>query len=469
MQEKIKLICFDFDGVLCKLKEAHYLSLNKAIEEIAGSKFIISLDEHTNIYDGLSTLTKLKKLVKDKKLLEELIPEINKLKQKYTIQAIEEVITPNTQLQQDLKQLKSEGYLLYCCSNAIRATVEAGLKKLGIFELFDSILSNEDVKNQKPSSEIYLKAFIQAGVDPKQTLIVEDSKHGKDSAARSGAYVCDVDNETETTYDTIKRSIDFANSYSVNTKYPVRNKLVVAIPMSGAGSRFAAQPDKYPLPKPLLNVRGKTMVQMVIDNLNVDAEFVFIVQKEHCHKYNLDIILPLISPDCKIVQVDKLTEGAACSVLLAKDYINNDKHLLVANSDQFIDWNGASDFLYSMVSQNADGGILTFERENDPKWSYVKTNEKGDVVAVAEKQVISNLASIGIYYWKHGSDFVASAEEMIKYKLKVNGEYYVCPTYNILINKGKKIRTFDIDKDKFYGTGVPEDLEYFLANYKGKI
>lgn len=466
---KIKLIALDFDGVCIKLKDSHYISLNRAIEKVAGLNFIILADEHNNIYDGLSTLTKLKKLVKDKNLPENLIPEINKQKQEYTIQAIEETIKENVQLQQDLFKLKSEGYLLYCCSNAIRQTVEIGLKKLGVFELFDYIFSNENVKNQKPSSEIYLKAFIKAGIDPKEALIVEDSKHGKDAGVRSGAYVCDVDDETETTYQTIKKSIERAELEYRVAKYPVKNKLVVVLPMSGLGSRFAAVPDKYPLPKPFLNVRGKTMVQMVVDNLSLDAEFVFIVQKEHCEKYNLDIILPLISSDCKIVQVDKLTDGAACSVLLAKDYINNDKHLLVANSDQFIDWNGASDFIYSMVSQNADGGILTFERENDPKWSYVKTDLKGDVVAVAEKQVISNLASIGIYYWKHGSDYVESAEEMIKYKLKVNGEYYVCPTYSILINKGKKIRTFDIDKNKFYGTGIPEDLEYFLTNYKGKI
>jgi dTDP-glucose pyrophosphorylase len=226
--------------------------------------------------------------------------------------------------------------------------------------------------------------------------------------------------------------------------------------MAGAGSRF--EKAGYTFPKPLIEVNGKPMIQLVVENLNVEAEYVFIVQKEHYDKYNLQYLLNLISPDCKIVQVDGITEGAACTTLLAKEYIDNNDALLIANSDQFVDWN-SNEFLYSMQAGEIDAGILTFESVH-PKWSFARVNEEGLVCEVAEKKPISNKATVGIYYWKQGSDYVKYAEEMIEKDKRVNNEFYVCPVFNEAIDDGLRVKTFDIDK--MWGLGTPEDLEVFL-------
>ena len=204
------------------------------------------------------------------------------------------------------------------------------------------------------------------------------------------------------------------------------------------------------------------MIQVVVENLNIKANYIYIVQKSHREKFNLDTLLNLITPNCKIVEVDNLTEGAACTALLAKEYINNNNPLFFANSDQFVEWD-SNEFLYKMNETDADGGIVSF-RATHPKWSFARVGENGLVTEVAEKNPISDIATVGYYYWKYGSDFVKYAEQMIEKDIRVNGEFYVCPVFNQAIKDNKDIRTFDISK--MWGLGTPEDLKYFLENYK---
>ena len=234
----------------------------------------------------------------------------------------------------------------------------------------------------------------------------------------------------------------------------------VLIPMAGAGSRF--EKAGYTFPKPLIDVQGKPMIQFVVDNINVDSRHIFIVQKSHYEKYNLENTLNAIVKNCEIIQVDGITEGAACTTLLAKELINNDEPLLMANSDQFVEWD-SNKFMYSMIGDTIDAGILTFESTH-PKWSYAKLDDSGFVSEVAEKNPISNLATVGIYYWNKGSDYVKYAEQMIKKDIRVNNEFYVCPVFNEAIQDGKKVKTYDIQK--MWGLGTPEDLDVFNSNYK---
>jgi len=200
------------------------------------------------------------------------------------------------------------------------------------------------------------------------------------------------------------------------------------------------------------------MIQAIVENLNIEAQYVFIVQKKHYEKYSLQYLLNLISPNCEIVQVDGMTEGAACTTLLAEKFINNDEPLLLANSDQIVNWN-SNEFLYSMQAAEVDGGILTFESVH-PKWSFAKLGEDGFVSEVAEKKPISNKATVGIYYWAKGSDYVKYANQMIRKDKRVNNEFYVCPIFNEAIEDKKKIKIFDVEK--MWGLGTPEDLEVFL-------
>jgi len=207
----------------------------------------------------------------------------------------------------------------------------------------------------------------------------------------------------------------------------------------------------------LIEVHGKPMIQVVAENINVDARHIYVVQKSHYEKYNLKSLLNLISPGCAIVQVEGVTEGAACTTLLAKEYINNDEPLLIANSDQYIDWD-SNEFMYSMTADEIDGGILTFTATH-PKWSFAKLDQDGFVCEVAEKKPISNIATAGIYYWKKGSDYVRLAEQMITKDVRTNNEFYVCPVFNEAIEAGLKIKTYQVEK--MWGLGTPEDLDCF--------
>jgi dTDP-glucose pyrophosphorylase len=237
-------------------------------------------------------------------------------------------------------------------------------------------------------------------------------------------------------------------------------KLNVLIPMAGAGSRF--QQAGYTFPKPLIDVEGKPMIQTVVDNLNIDATYIFVVQKGHRIQYNLDTLLNLITPNCKIVEVDGITEGAACTTLLAKEHIDNDAPLVMANSDQFLEWD-SNEFMYKMIEQKVDGGIVTFKATH-PKWSFANVDEYGYVTEVAEKNPISDIATVGVYYWAKGSDYVKYAEQMIDKNIRTNNEFYTCPVFNEAITDCKKIKTFHIEK--MWGLGTPEDLNYYLKNKK---
>jgi HAD superfamily hydrolase (TIGR01509 family) len=449
----IKLVIFDLDGVLVEAKEIHYEALNKALGEYA-----ISWDEHLSIYDGLKTNQKLDMLHERKGLPKEKFKEIWNNKQKYTLEALRD-LKPNHQLQVCMDMLIAEGYKLAVCSNSIRKTILTVLSKFDIIDRFDLILSNEDIVNSKPHPEMYWKAMSKMGVLPEETLIVEDSPYGLLAAARSKAYVMRVGSPKEITYININK---YLNKEKMNSTPKWKDdKLNVLIPMAGAGSRF--EQAGYTFPKPLIDVRNKPMIQVVVDNLNIDANYIYVVQKAHRAKYNLDTLLNLITPGCKIVEVDGLTQGAACTALLAKEFIDNDAPLFFANSDQFVEWD-SNEFMYKMNETNADGGIVTFKAIH-PKWSFAKVNPlTGLVEEVAEKNPISDDATVGYYYWKHGSDFVKYAEQMIEKDIRVNNEFYVCPVFNQAIEDAKEIRTFNVSK--MWGLGTPEDLKFYLENYK---
>jgi HAD superfamily hydrolase (TIGR01509 family) len=455
----INLIIFDLDGVLVEAKNIHFDALNEALSGInAGYK--IDWNEHLNKYDGLKTYQKLNLLTQEKGLPQEIHNQIWEDKQKITLKKLAD-LKVNQELVNLFKNLTSSNYKLAVCSNSIRKTCLTVLSKLGLIEYLDLIISNEDVKNSKPHPEMYWKAISMMSCLPEETLIVEDSPYGLLAAARSKSHILRVKNPSEVTLDNINKKITSIMNGEKQTSPAWRDeKLNILIPMAGAGSRF--EKAGYTFPKPLIEVKGKPMIQVVVENLNIKANYIYVVQKEHRKKYNLDTLLNLITPKCKIVEVDGITEGAACTALLAKKYINSDAPLFFANSDQFVEWD-SNEFLYKMNETESDGGIVTFKATH-PKWSFAKTNDQGLVTEVAEKNPISDIATVGYYYWKHGSDFIRYAEQMIEKNIRVNNEFYVCPVFNQAINDNKQIRTFNVSK--MWGLGTPEDLKNYLENYK---
>ena len=453
----IKAIIFDLDGVLVDTKQIHFEALNAALRKYKFEK--ISIDDHIKIFDGLPTNEKLKILQKKKNLPKKYFLKINKYKQKVTAEILKKNIKKNDKIIHMMKNLH-EKYKIAVATNAVNSTLKICLNKLGISKYVDFKLSNEDIVNPKPNPEIYLRIFIKFGIYPSEALIVEDSHYGREAAISSGAKLLPIKKIDELDLKKIKLNLI---SKKITDKKNVSwedNKMNVLIPMAGAGKRFFDA--GYVFPKPLIEVDNKPMIQWVIESLNLNANYIFIIQKEHQEKYNIKSVLKILQPECKIIELDHLTEGAACTTLLAKKYINNSDPLIIANSDQYINWN-SSKALYDFNSKNLDGAILTFEAIH-PKWSYAKCNEEGFVTEVAEKKVISKNATVGVYYWKHGSDYVKSAEEMIEKNIRVNNEFYVCPVYNEFLAKNKKVKIHNVDK--MWGLGTPEDLDNFIRSIK---
>jgi beta-phosphoglucomutase-like phosphatase (HAD superfamily)/dTDP-glucose pyrophosphorylase len=454
---KIELIIFDLDGVLIDSKEVHFYALNEALANF-DPKYEITRQEHSTIFDGLSTRSKLNLLHKEKGLPKEYFESIWNLKQSYTLLKLSHLKT-DEELIEIMRYLKSRDIPLVVASNSVRDSVNLILKKLGIFDFFSLILANEDVKFNKPHPEILWRAMSHFGALPELTAVFEDSYVGRLAVLRSGATLFPVENRADLTLRKIMGlSTKILPSSTFNRPWQ-SNNLNVLVPMAGAGLRF--QEAGFAFPKPLIEVNGKPLIQLVVENLNIEAKFIFIVQKSHYEKFNLQYFLPLICSNCEIIQVDGLTDGAASTTLLAKELIDTDTSLLIANSDQFLEWN-SGETIYSFMAEDIDGGMVTF-KSTHPKWSFARLDEFGLVCEVAEKKPISTIATAGVYFWKKGSDYVKYAEQMIRKNIRTNGEFYVCPVFNEAIEDGKRFRIRNIDK--MWGLGTPEDLKYFVENY----
>ncbi|MEX2316508.1 MAG: glycosyltransferase family 2 protein [Pirellulales bacterium] len=239
--------------------------------------------------------------------------------------------------------------------------------------------------------------------------------------------------------------------------------LTIVVPMAGRGARF--QEAGYREPKPLIPIHGIPMIEAVVNNLRPREphRFVFICQQEHDRAHGLGRFLRALEPACEVICIDGVTAGAACTVLTARHLIDTPDPLMIANCDQWIDFS-IDEYLSVFGKSGADGLIMTM-KSNSPKWSFVKRDARGRVEAVVEKQVVSDEATVGIYNFASGSDFVAAADFMIEREMRVNNEFYVAPVYTQLIARGRRIETLSIgsDRDRMHGLGTPADLERFLT------
>lgn len=235
----------------------------------------------------------------------------------------------------------------------------------------------------------------------------------------------------------------------------------VVIPMAGQGSRFTAA--GYTKPKPFIDVAGRPMVVRVIENLSLpDARFILIGRREHLEQEHVLAEQIASAYNAIFIPIDQLTEGTACTVLFARKFINNESGLLIANSDQLVDMN-INDMIADASKRSLDGSILTFtDDEMNPKWSFAATDENGLVTEVQEKKPISNKATVGIYYFKTGKQFVDGAIDMIVNNDRTNNEFYTCPVYNYLIKEKQRIGIYNISAQQMHGLGTPQDLQHYL-------
>lgn len=443
----IKCVLFDLDGVLADATEWHYRAFNNALLE--SQIEAIPHDTHLKYFNGLPTRTKIQ-LLRDQgtEISSETEDRIYNSKQEQTFKCIEEFCKPQEDKIELIKKLKSLGLKVGVCTNSIRKTLDLILELSGLSGYFDITLSNQDVSQPKPSPEIYNTAMARLGITPKETLIVEDSPKGAKAALDSEAYLLKVEGVHEVHSQRVLRKL-------AEVSY---QNLQILIPMAGRGSRFARV--GYTVPKPFIPVLGKPMIHQVVENLRVDsAKWFFVCLEDHAEMAK-ELLENKVN--CRIVEQSGYKQGAACSAELAFKHLDLNAPIMLANSDQFIDMN-IYDFLVEGVG--CDGAIMTFKSEH-PKWSYAKTNNDGYVTEVKEKCVISKNATSGVYLWNKAGDFAEGVYDMIEAGDTHNNEYYIAPSFNYCIQKGKKYRLSEIKRQMMWGLGTPEDLIKFVDHYE---
>jgi NDP-sugar pyrophosphorylase family protein len=257
------------------------------------------------------------------------------------------------------------------------------------------------------------------------------------------------------------------DSAAAKTNGALKQKLQIVIPMAGLGSRFSTA--GYTKPKPFIDVLGKPMIERVLANLKTpNATFILLARQEHLDA-EPEMVRDLLSRgDIKIVPVEKVTEGAACTIALARAFLDPNAPVLIANCDQIIDFQCA-EYIRDAVEKNLDGSILVFKDvHRDPKWSFAKLGDDGFVAEVKEKVAISDLATVGLYYFKKAQQFFDAALDMIAQNERVNSEFYVCPVYNFMIKAALKVGIYKIPAAAMHGIGTPDDLANYINLVKGR-
>ncbi len=237
--------------------------------------------------------------------------------------------------------------------------------------------------------------------------------------------------------------------------------LTIVVPLGGRGRTFEER--GYTFPKPLVEIQGRPMVECVVESLTPELphRFVFVCRSEHLRRYALGEVLNLVAPGCRVVPMRGETAGALCTVLLASEWIEPEGELIVANGDQLLDF-PLDEFVHRAREQQRDGSLITFTSTH-PKWSYALTDGQGRVRQVAEKRPISRHATVGIYYFRRGADFLAAATRMLLKGARTGGEFFLSPVYNELILEGRSVDIFGIDNSQVTSLATPEDVEKHQA------
>jgi len=429
----VTLVCFDLDGVLVDTEGLHATAFAKAMRDVG---LPLRFGESARLA-GLPTVRKLDFLG----VPDDVRAQVTERKDGYAARALA-TLTRDEALVDLLARLHGLGWTLVCCTNNAH-TARQTLDAIGVTSLFDEVYTAAD-HAPKPDPSMFLHAMEDHHAT--RTLAVEDSQPGLVAARQAGCRVLHVENRAGLTFEKVVKALPMWVA-----------DVQVVIPMAGRGQRFLDA--GFTFPKPLIDVGGKPMVEVVVDCLSLDADYTFVVQAEHAERYALADTLQLVVPGSKMVRVDGVTEGAALTVLRAE--LDRDRPLMIVNSDQWFDIELGA-FLYWMEHDpEIDGGLVTFTATH-PKWSFVALGDDGCVTEVAEKRPISDEATAGIYYWSRAGDFIDSVADMVGANDRVNGEFYVAPVYNYGIKRGLEFRPYRLPDGCVKGLGTPEDLEAFL-------
>jgi NDP-sugar pyrophosphorylase family protein len=240
--------------------------------------------------------------------------------------------------------------------------------------------------------------------------------------------------------------------------------------MAGEGRRFAEK--GFDLPKPLIMVGNKSIIEHALDSLDIDGNYIFITRSyEKELDFHLESILKKFDKHCKIIKIDYLTDGPAKTAFLAKTYLQNDENLIITNCDQYTEWQ-SKEFLEFVKMANLDGCVTTYPYrgikigEKSP-YSFIKVDENDRAICLDEKTAISNIALNGIHYWKRGQDFLNSGNDMFQANDRVNNEFYISKSFNYMIKRGLHVGYFPMKFGTFYSLGTPDDVTSFLKEKCG--
>jgi HAD superfamily hydrolase (TIGR01509 family) len=494
----MRAVLFDLDGVLLDARAAHAEHFASAVREVAG----VRLAPHEEAaLDGRSTRAKLAALAAQGRLPHRsaaLQDAVAARKQEKTREFLRSVrpFPPHVAL---LAALKAAGLRVAVVSNAVAETVHAAVAALGVAPLLDAVLSNADAVRPKPAPDLYLAACARLGVPPASALVVEDSAVGRSSALAAGCPLLRVADPLDVTAAAVVEALRAAGARVAASALLLRlppaearrlaarrggpPRVHLVVPMAGAGSRFAEA--GFVDPKPFIPVgpRRHPMIRHVLANLlpraasaeeraadpagHPDVVLHLIAQAAHLARYDLAAVvaaLPAPPAAWDVRTVPAVTQGAACTVLLAADAIDGDEPLVIANSDQLLEWD-AAEFYRAVGNPGWDGVVASFHQPDaaDLKWSYAAVDAgTGAVARVAEKEWLGQPhATVGVYGWARGADFVAAARRMVAADERVRGEFYVAPAYNGAIAGGARVRLQPVAR--MWGVGVPADLAAFEA------
>lgn len=446
------LVILDLDGVLANLKDVHFDALNAALVEHHFAP--ISREDHLSKFDGLPTTVKLRNLG----ICGALAQDIDRRKQEITTRVLPDHVHKSPEMASMFHEVIAAGWLIGVCSNARADTVATCLELLGVDPLVCWQYTPDSTKMRpKPSPEMMLNMMLRADACPKSTVIFEDSPRGLEAAHATGARVVQVDYTPITSRFVMDR---LSTKRSPTFKW---GNLNVVVPAAGDGSRFARA--GYDVPKPFITLpNGRSMLEFVVDNLGVVANYRYLIRAEHMLHREAQCAVRSLGNDC-VRYVERPTRGTAETCLLLASEVDSDAPLLVANADQLLDWDRLG-FYYFCRNTNLDGVVVTFDcPERDPKWSFVEVGKDGLVSGVVEKEPVSNTACVGVWFFKHGRDFVRYAKRMVDGGDTTKGEFYVSGVYNLAIADGKRFGTFKVDR--MTGLGVPEDLERYVRDQRG--
>ena len=453
----VNAVVFDLDGTLVETRDLHKVALNEALRAVAGEEYVISDEEHHAQFDGLSTAQKLKKLNAQKNMNPDLNKAVWEKKQELTNTMVSQTVKPDKRIAAVIRHLKQRGYPVAVASNCIRSSVDLILKCLGIYDLVDLSVSNDDVEIAKPAPDIYARAAACFGLRADELLVVEDAPFGWQAALSSGAHLMPISCPADVTLDSVSEKIAEIN----NTHHPV----VVIVPLAGPIPLVHGASGAKGFHPSLYDIRGKSAIEHAMQS---------VVSRRHPMKF-VFVVLGDSIPDAvlmratnwlptSIVRLPAPTRGALESVLAAERFICEDSPLLICDGCHVDEWRPGSD-IDELLDARGCTAAVTVTPSYDERWSYATIDPDGFVSSVQEKAKISNHALTGLYMWRQGKDFIRDAKLAMSHGPRVRGRLYVAPVLNYTISSaGGRVRSVPVRYMHSLGTHS-EVLQFALRNY----